>query len=349
MATLEGPGITGSLMLDGWGLKGLLGYMWLHAGGFHLLGNMWFLWIFGNAVCAKVGNGRYLLLYILFGFAGGVAHLLMSDGSAIGASGAMNGVVGMYLVLFYENSITCYIFFWFLVYIRLHGFAVSSCWMILFWLFWDMVGAFSGDSGTAHFAHLGGFGAGFGVAILMCKHGWVTMERYEKSLLQMWEERKARKAKAGANLSGDRLGVSVAVAEAAAEMEPQAAPAVTENPKPLAILSLEDGLPRQANAGDALVGVACACGKKLKVPRRYAGKAVRCPRCKGRVVVPSDAKQRRVDRTKAKPVTTGRDNADSCIRFVCTCGKRIKVPGRYAGRSGRCPQCGCRLRIPQAS
>ena len=58
------PGIAGALILEGWGIKGLLGHMWLHGGIFHLIGNMWFLLVFGNAVCAKIGNLRYLLMCI---------------------------------------------------------------------------------------------------------------------------------------------------------------------------------------------------------------------------------------------------------------------------------------------
>ena len=105
----EIPGITGVLTLDGWGIKGLLGHMWLHGGFLHLFGNMWFLLIFGNAVCAKIGNLRYLLMYILFGISAGIVHLLFDGDPALGASGAINGVVGMYLVLFPENGIKYYL------------------------------------------------------------------------------------------------------------------------------------------------------------------------------------------------------------------------------------------------
>lgn len=181
----EIQGITGTLMLNGWSLKGLFGYMWLHGGFLHLLGNMLFLWIFGNAVCAKIGNLKYLVFYVFFGVFAGGAHLLLSSGDAVGASGAINGVVAMYLVLYFENEITCY--YWFLIIIR--RFAVRSGWVILFWLFWDIVGAFSGSGlRVGYFAHLGGFAAGFATAFIMCKTGWVTMERYEKSLLQIWQE-----------------------------------------------------------------------------------------------------------------------------------------------------------------
>jgi len=166
---MSAPGITGELMLNGWGLKGLFGYMWLHGGPLHLLGNMWFLWIFGNAVCAKVGNLIYLCLYILLGVAAGVIQLCFSSGPALGASGAINGVVGGYLVLFFENEIDCFFLFWFLLFIVIRRFAVSSFWMILFWLSWDLFGAFvlSGNSNVGYFAHLGGFAAGFAAMLAL--------------------------------------------------------------------------------------------------------------------------------------------------------------------------------------
>jgi len=54
-------------VLDGWGIRGLFGYMWIHGGIFHLVGNLIFLWLFGNAVCSKVGNIRYAPIYIGLG------------------------------------------------------------------------------------------------------------------------------------------------------------------------------------------------------------------------------------------------------------------------------------------
>jgi membrane associated rhomboid family serine protease len=135
------PGITGRLLLQDWSLKGLFGYMWLHGDPLHLAGNVLFLWIFGNAVCAKLGNLLYLILYVFCGVLAGVVHLLFVSGPVLGASGAINGVVGMYLVLFYENEITC-VFGW-LIPPLLKCFDVSSIWMIFFWLFWDIVGGFA--------------------------------------------------------------------------------------------------------------------------------------------------------------------------------------------------------------
>jgi membrane associated rhomboid family serine protease len=127
-------------------------------------------------------------MYILFGVASGAAHLLWDGNPAIGASGAINVVVGMYLVLYPENEITCYFFFWFILYC-FRSFAIRSCWMILYWLFWDIVGAFwRSGSNVAYFAHLGGFATGFFIALIMCKKDWLKMERYDKSLLQIWQE-----------------------------------------------------------------------------------------------------------------------------------------------------------------
>ncbi len=331
------PGITETYMLKGWGLKGLFGHMWLHGGLLHLLGNMWFLWIFGNAVCAKVGNIRYLLLYVLFGVAAAVAQLLISPGRAVGASGAIFGVIGMFLVLFFENRITCYFFFWF-IFIRpiIHSFTVSSMWMILFWvasnIFWAIRSA--EGSRVAYFAHLGGFATGFAVAWLMCYKGWLTMERYEKSLLQMWQERRDRRITRPFDPEYARLGAEAAAADPIQAVA--AAPA-----RPLPCLDLESGSVVPAN--DGFLHATCSCGQVVKASRQYGGQTVCCPACKGEVMMP--------EALPAERPSTGLSGAvghDGYIRFACSCGKRIKVSVRQAGRRGRCPRCDARIRVPRA-
>jgi membrane associated rhomboid family serine protease/predicted RNA-binding Zn-ribbon protein involved in translation (DUF1610 family) len=318
------PGITDEWMLQRWRLQGLLGYMWLHGGLLHLIGNMWFLWIFGNAVCAKVGNLVYLPLYVLLGIAAGITHLLTGAGPVIGASGAINGIVGVYLVLFYANDITCY--FLFLPFL-IRQFDVSSFWMILFWLFWDVVGAFgSGGSHVAYFAHLGGFTTGFSLAVLLCWKGWITMTWYEKSLLQAWQQRQVEK--------------KAAIAPTMEDIEPQAAIAPLPVVPPMPVPMLDLGLGTiESPPVDPAIHVRCSCGKKIRAPRQYAGKTVLCPRCRERILIPQanspDAQSQ--EKTPA---------ADETIRFACRCGKRIAVAARYAGRSGKCPQCGERVRVP---
>ena len=124
--------ITLQYMLKGLSIKGLVGYMWLHGGLLHFGGNLIFLWLFGNAVCSKIGNLYYLPVYLFLGMMAGFTHLLFSDQAAIGASGAINGLVGMYLVFFPENSISCFFCFWFWFW-RPIWFSVRSFWIILLW------------------------------------------------------------------------------------------------------------------------------------------------------------------------------------------------------------------------
>ena len=138
--------ITTQYLLERWSIKGLFGHMWLHGGLLHLGGNLIFLWLFGNAVCSKIGNLYYLPVYIGLGLASGFTHLLFSDHAALGASGAINGLVGMYLVFFPENSISCFscFIFWFW---RPLWFSVRSFWMILLWFAFDILGAMRGAGG----------------------------------------------------------------------------------------------------------------------------------------------------------------------------------------------------------
>ncbi len=340
----EIPGITDKLMLRGWSLRGLFGYMWLHGGVLHLLGNLLFLWVFGNAVCAKIGNLRYLFLYVLLGVTAGIVHLLISRGSVVGASGAIAGVVGMYLVLFYQNDITCVFAFWLIVpYVRV--FAVSSVWMIFFWMCWNVVGALiPGSSHVAYFAHLGGFGAGFGIAFLMCKKGWIVMEKYEKSLLQMWEERKHERQKEPPEAAYAQLGLRLTEEELQQEASDSATLAESEAMRPFPVEA--ESAPIQAGT-DGFIRTSCACGKAIRATRQYAGRTVRCPRCRQPVVIPNNTDffgpaPALPPLAASKPKKT----PDKHIRFICTCGKKIKAPAQYAGRRIKCPQCGIQVKIP---
>jgi membrane associated rhomboid family serine protease len=330
----EPPGITGELILRGWSLKGLVGYMWLHAGLFHLLGNMWFLWIFGNAICAKIGNLRYLPLYVFLGVVAAVAHLLGGAGSAVGASGAINGIVGMYLFLFFENEITCLLVVWLILPIYVRWFTVGSVSMILFWLFWDIMGlaVFRGSSNVAYFAHVGGFAAGFGTAWLMCRTGWITMERYEKSLLEWWQERQEGHRKGSFDATYARLGLS--------------ATERGEQPEPEPGTTSESEKTQHDPLANGFIRAPCTCGKVLEVSGQYAGRVVRCPTCGNNVAIPtrddSHRPARRHGRAAAKM-------PNGYVRLTCKCGKRIKLPVRYAGRTAKCPQCGHHLKVPNVS
>lgn len=141
--------------------------MFLHGSWMHLLGNMLFLWIFGDNVEARLGRLGYLAAYLGTGLFGAVVHGLMSPGSAIpslGASGAISGVQGLYVVAFPHNRVKLLLFFRFIVRV-IH---VRAPWIVGIWfLINDVLPTLlaKGDGGgIAHGAHLGGFGTG----ILLC-------------------------------------------------------------------------------------------------------------------------------------------------------------------------------------
>ncbi len=156
-------------VLKDWDFSQLIGSAFLHGGFFHLLGNMLFLWIFGNAICGAVGNIAYPFLYLFLAIISGSTYLIMSSQPMIGASGAINGIVGMTLVFFPKNRI--HTFYWFFIpiiwLIKTGKFKTKTSWMILYWLIFDIFGAMAGGDGVAHWAHLGGFMGGVIVGLIL--------------------------------------------------------------------------------------------------------------------------------------------------------------------------------------
>ncbi|MCH8052709.1 MAG: rhomboid family intramembrane serine protease, partial [Planctomycetes bacterium] len=173
------PEFESSLVLTGWHFAGMVGHALLHADILHLLGNMLFLWVFGNAICAKIGNLPYLLIYALLAGYAGATHLVFAGGPMIGASGAINGIVGVFLMWYPLNSISC--IYWF--YIRGGTFQIASYWMILFWLMFDIWGVASSGDSVAYWAHLGGFLAGLSLGAVLLLTRAVKMVDLERSLI----------------------------------------------------------------------------------------------------------------------------------------------------------------------
>jgi membrane associated rhomboid family serine protease len=139
--------------------------MFLHGGWGHLLGNLWFFWVFGNNIEDSMGAGRFLAFYLVCGLVAAAAHTISAPGSAVptvGASGAISGVMGAYLVLFPKARVN--LLFFFVIFIRT---IPVPAWVALLWWFgWQVIAALpalqgSGDSGgVAVWAHVGGFVAG---------------------------------------------------------------------------------------------------------------------------------------------------------------------------------------------
>ncbi len=145
--------------------------MFLHGGWLHLLGNMWYLWLFGDNVEDRMGHLKFLIFYLVCGLAAALAQLgamaatrvslMQGGGVMIGASGAIAGVLGAYIVAFPKARISTLMFIWFY-----YGVVDLPAYVVLG--FWFVLQLFSGASalmvahtgGVAWWAHIGGFVAG---------------------------------------------------------------------------------------------------------------------------------------------------------------------------------------------
>lgn len=145
--------------------------MYLHGGFFHLISNMWFLWIFGDNIEAALGSIQFFLFYTICGLAAGFLQYIVSPDSSIpmlGASGAIAGVLGAYLVYFPQARIDTFVvgFGGFL-----HQIPVNAGFMLVYWFILQLlsgaasIGAQGG--GVAWWAHIGGFAAGYLLAHLL--------------------------------------------------------------------------------------------------------------------------------------------------------------------------------------
>jgi membrane associated rhomboid family serine protease len=161
---------------------GIVGHLLLHADIMHLIGNMLFLFVFGNAVCGVMNGFLYVGVYLALGMAAGGLHLLCDGAPAIGASGAVSGIMGLYLAIYPSNHISC---FW-LFFVRVGTFAIPGWVLIGIWFCLDLWGALHGGSGVAYWAHIGGTVAGFIVGIILLKLGVIDIYDYDNpTILQL--------------------------------------------------------------------------------------------------------------------------------------------------------------------
>ncbi len=152
--------ITNGLIDRNYGvISSIFSSMFVHAGIIHVGGNMLFLYIFGDNIEYKFGRGKYLALYLFWGLIAGFVHILSDPSSsapAIGASGAISGVLGAYLVIFPNAKVLTLMFFGFFIRVI----RISVKWYLPFWfIFQNVLPALIGSSGSgvAFFAHIGGF------------------------------------------------------------------------------------------------------------------------------------------------------------------------------------------------
>lgn len=165
----------------------LISAVFMHGSWMHLIGNMWFLWIFGNNVEDSMGSARFAMFYLICGLAASATQIFADTGSVVpmvGASGAIGGVMGAYIVLY--PKVHVHMFFLF------RTFAIPAFLMLGYWIVTQLIGGFSSigvvGGGVAFWAHAGGFLAGMALILvfkneeLLAKHpyrGWTQSAHRE--------------------------------------------------------------------------------------------------------------------------------------------------------------------------
>ncbi len=151
--------------------------MFLHGGWLHLIGNMLYLWIFGNNVEDAVGHGKFVVFYIVCGIAAAMAQGLANPGSTIpmvGASGAIGGILGAYMLLYPKAQVLVLIPLGLFAHlVRIPAVFVLGFWFVLQFISQALAGPQSGG-GVAYWAHVGGFVAG-ALLILFMRRPGVTL------------------------------------------------------------------------------------------------------------------------------------------------------------------------------
>jgi len=155
--------------------------MFLHGSWMHLIGNMWFLWIFGNNIEDSMGHARFVVFYLLSGVAAALVQVAVNPASGIpmvGASGAISGVMGAYLVLYPRVRVWTFVPIGFF----LTSIALPAWTMLLYWMALQFVGGLVGlagqeQGGVAVWAHIGGFVAGVVLIKLFARSDDVTAHR----------------------------------------------------------------------------------------------------------------------------------------------------------------------------
>jgi membrane associated rhomboid family serine protease len=148
--------------------------MFLHGSWMHLLGNMWFLWLFGNNIEDSMTRPRFVVFYLLCGTAAAFMQILADPSSPVpmvGASGAISGVMGAYLILYPRVKVYTIIPLGFFA----TTFALPAWAMLIYWIALQLLGGFGGgEGGVAFWAHVGGFIAGMALIKIFARRDRVA-------------------------------------------------------------------------------------------------------------------------------------------------------------------------------
>jgi membrane associated rhomboid family serine protease len=160
-------------------LSHLLTHMFLHGSWLHLIGNMWFLWLFGNNVEDSMGRLRFIAFYLLTGLAAALGQIITAPDSVIpmvGASGAISGVMGAYLILYPRVRVYVLV----PIFVFLTSIALPAWMMLGYWFLIQLVsGLLASDEvgGVAFWAHVGGFVAGIALIKFFAREEYVHAHR----------------------------------------------------------------------------------------------------------------------------------------------------------------------------
>jgi membrane associated rhomboid family serine protease len=167
----------------------LLSHMFMHGGWFHLIGNMWFLFVFGDNVEDSMGRFRFIVFYLLCGLAAAGAQILSDPSSTVpmvGASGAVSGVMGAYAVLYPRAGVHVLVLLGFFP-LR---FVVPAILMLLYWFLLQVLStSFDQGGGVAFWAHIGGFVAGV-VLIFFFRDEEIVRQQRELMRWSKWKHKK---------------------------------------------------------------------------------------------------------------------------------------------------------------
>ncbi|MBV8828269.1 MAG: rhomboid family intramembrane serine protease [Acidobacteriaceae bacterium] len=154
-----------ALVPDHFRPSALVTSMFLHGGWLHLIGNMWFLLVFGSHIEGALGSGRFLIFYLLCGIASALVQLMLNLGSPVptlGASGAIAGVMGAFVLIYPRARVVTLVF----IIIFITTIEIPAAFMLIYWFAIQLLSglasfsSFTDQGGVAWFAHVGGFLAG---------------------------------------------------------------------------------------------------------------------------------------------------------------------------------------------
>jgi membrane associated rhomboid family serine protease len=173
-----GPEVTCTVGGLGWAT--ILTSMFMHGSWMHLIGNMWFMWVFGNNIEDSMGHLRFIVFYLLCGVLASLAHILTDPVSAVptvGASGAISGIMGAYLLLYPKVRVqTLFFLVFFIRVIPLPAWVLLGEWLVIQVI--SGVGTFGSEGGgVAFWAHIGGFVAGLALIKLFQRPQLVVAKR----------------------------------------------------------------------------------------------------------------------------------------------------------------------------